>query len=121
MFLIGDFKFEIDNTRYEELTQKISFGFATHETVGSFNEYQSIGKWEESHTIVGTLICKKQTQFKDFEDMAKKKESQTLSLANGEVSTVLITEFEKIKNSFLKSGEFLKQSYTIQLQRVGEE
>jgi phage protein U len=118
--LIGDFKFDINGTNFEEFNRKLTFGFATHENIGGFNSYQPMGKWEESSSISGTLIAKSQKQLDDFEDMAKKKLPVTLALASGKAYTVLIFDIEEKRNTFLKGGEFVKQDYTIQLQRVGE-
>jgi phage protein U len=118
--LIGDFKFDINGTNFEEYDSKLTFGFATHENIGDFNDYQSTGKWEQSDTISGTLICKSQKELDDFEDMAKKKLPVTLAKANGKAYTIIILSIEEKRNTFLKGGEFTRQDYTIQLQRVGE-
>lgn len=53
--------------------------------------------------------------------MAKKKQEVTLTLGNGNASTMLIMKLKTIQDSFLKEVLFLKQSYTISLQVVGDE
>lgn len=117
---IGDFKFEINKTSFDEYQSKINFNFAIHENLGTFNSYQSIGKYEQSDTLRGTLIAKSQKQLNDFETMAKKKEVETIAFLNGDVYSIIILSLEKTRTIFLKTGEFLKQDYLIELKVVGK-
>lgn len=120
LLMIGNFKFEVNETDFDEYKSKLTFGYVTHENFGSYNSYQATGKFEQEDSLKGTLICKSQTQLKAFEDMGKRMEAQTLASSNGEAYSVLIFSVEKTKSNFLKSGEFLRQSYSINLQRIGE-
>ncbi len=116
--MIGDFEFTIDGTSFESFEKNLDLKFATHERLGNFNLYQNIGKYEEDINIKGTLIVKSQRQLDAFEVMAKRKEAVTLTLGNGTASTILIKNLRTIRDTFLKDGLFLKQSYTIGLQVV---
>lgn len=118
---IGDYVFEINGTSFESLERILSFKFATHERLGNFNLYQDIGKYEDSISIKGTLIVKKQSQLDNFETMAKKKLPVTMVFVNGIAFSVLILEIKRVMNSFLKDGLFLKQTYTIALQVVNDD
>ena len=118
--IIGDFEFKVDATSFDELQSRITFNFATHENLGGFNTYQSVGKHEQSDTLNGNLIAKSQKQLNDFESMAKDKEKQTIAFANGSAYSIIIMSIDKSKKNFLRSGEFLEQSYAIKLQVVGE-
>ena len=118
--IIGDFKFEINDTNYDKFTSSTNFRFATHARLGNFDEYQDVGKHEESIEIEGVLIAKSQTQLKDFEVMAKKKEPVTIAFGDGTCKTILIFNIEKERNTFLKDGAFLKQTYKIALTVVGD-
>ncbi len=118
--IIGDFEFKVNDTSFEEFQSKTTFNFATHENLGGFNTYQSIGKYEQTDTLKGKLIAKSQKQLNEFERMAKKKVKQTIAFSNGNAYSVLIFTIEKTKKNFLKSGEFLEQAYVIELQVVGE-
>ncbi len=117
--IIGEFEFKVNDTSYEEFQSKITFNFATHENVGGFNTYQSIGKYEETNTLKGNLIAKSQKQLKEFESMAKLKQNQTIAFSSGSAYTILIFSIAKTKRNFLQSGEFLEQAYEIELQIVG--
>jgi len=118
---IGDYIFEINGTSFESLERTLSFKFATHERLGNFNLYQDIGKYEDSISIKGTLIVKKQSQLDNFETMATKKLPVTMVFVNGVAFSVLILEIKRVMNSFLKDGLFLKQTYTIALQVVNDD
>lgn len=119
--MIDEYEFDLEGTSFDSIERTIDFKFAIHERLGNFNEYQNIEKYEEDISIKGTLIVKKQKQLEDFEIMAKKKQEVTLTLGNGNASTMLIMKLKTIQDSFLKEGLFLKQSYTISLQVVGDE
>ncbi len=119
--MIGDFEFTIDGTSFESFEKNLDLKFATHERLGNFNLYQNVGKYEEDINIKGTLVVKSQRQLDAFEVMAKRKEAVTLTLGNGTASTILIKNLRTIKDTFLKDGLFLKQSYTISLQVVQDD
>ena len=116
--MIDDFEFSIEGTSFESFEKNLDLKFATHERLGNFNLYQDVGKYEEEISIKGTLIVKSQRQLDAFEVMAKRKEAVTLTLGNGTASTILIKNLRTIRDTFLKDGLFLKQSYTIALQVV---
>lgn len=116
--MIGDFKFEINDTNFEKLKRLISFGFAKHTRVGNFDSYQAIGAYEEKIDIEGTLIVKSQSQLRDFELLGRAKKPVTYVLADGTAKTIIILDLEEDKSSFLRSGEFLKQVYKTSLQVV---
>ncbi len=118
---IGDFLFELNGTNVDKIKRSLSFGYATNQRLGTFNSYQAIGAWEESVEFNGTLVAKSIKQLNDFETMAKQKEELTLALGTGEVMKVIILNIELERDSFLKDGAFLKQTYKISLQRVGND
>ncbi len=117
--IIGEFEFKVDSTSFDEFQSKTSFNFVTHENLGTFNEYQSVGRHEQTDSLKGSLIAKSQKQLNDFEHMAKKKLTQTIAFSNGVAYTVLIFSIDKTRKNFLRSGEFLEQAYSIELQVVG--
>lgn len=117
--LIGDYKFEINDTSFESLKSTLNFRFSANQRLGNFDSFQSSGKHEETIEIKGTLIVKSQSQLKKFEIMAKAKQPVTF-VTDDMIKTILIFSLEKEKNTFLKDGKFLKQTYTIILQVVGE-
>jgi len=116
---IGDFLFDLNDTNLDKIKRSLSFGYATNQRLGNFNSYQAIGAYEESVEFNGTLIAKSINQLKDFETMAKEKQEATLALGTGQVMTIIILNLDLERDSFLRDGAFLKQTYKISLQRVG--
>lgn len=112
--LIGDYKFEINKTNFEKLRRNISFGFTSSQRLGNFKKWQSVGKYEETIDIDGTLITKSQSQLKAFEYMAREKKPVTM-IFNGVSITVIILNLDTDQSLFLKDGAFLKQTYKIKL------
>ncbi len=117
---IGDFLFDLNGTNLDKLKRSLSFGYATNKRLGNHNSYQAIGAWEEKVEFNGTLIAKSIKQMSDFEVSAKLKEETTLALGSGEVMKVVILSLELERDSFLKDGAFLKQTYKIELQRISD-
>jgi len=118
--LIGDFEFTVEETSFDTFNTSITYEFTTIEKIGKHNGYQDLGKYEQRDTISGELIVKSQRALDEFENMAAKKEPITISFSTGVAYTVLIFTIQKSKKNFLRDGAFLKQSYSIELAKVGE-
>lgn len=108
---IEDFTFEIKDTAYDKLNRRLTFRYGVIQRIGNFDLFQNAGKHEEDITIEGILICKSQDQIKAFEDMAKEKKARTMSFSNGRCKTVVIMNIDIEQSNFLKTGEFLRQSF----------
>jgi phage protein U len=117
--LIGDFKFEINDTNIDKIKSTLNFNFKTNHRLGNFDEYQATGMYEEKLELDGILIAKSQKQLLEFETMAKLKLTVTF-VTDDVIKTILIFRLEKEKSNFLKDGAFIKQSYKMVLQVVGD-
>ena len=117
---IGDYIFEINDTNFDKLKRSINFNFTSSQRLGNFDSWQSVGKYEETIDIDGTLIAKSQTILKSFEYMAREKKPVTMVFSNGTCLTVIILDLKIDQSSFLKDGAFLKQTYKIKLGVVGD-
>jgi len=116
---IGDFTFKVNDTAYDSFKRSIKYKYSTMQRIGTFDDYQSVGKYEESIELNGILITKSQSQLDAFEKIAQDKKAKTLAFANGRCESVIITSLEMDRSSFLKDGAFLKQSFKIGLKVVG--
>lgn len=117
---IGDYLFEINKTNFEKLKRSVTFNFTSTQRLGNFASWQSVGKYEETINIDGTLIAKSQEQLKTFELMARDKKPVTMAFTNGTCLTVVILSLQIDQSAFLKDGAFLKQVYKISLGVVGD-
>jgi len=118
--LIGDFEFDISKTSFDTFSSSTDYPFVTFAKIGDYDSYQSVGKEQQKDTISGILIVKSMRALDDFEKLAAKKEPLTIAFSTGSAYTILIFSIKKTKNLFLKDGSFLKQSYSINLVKVGE-
>ncbi len=112
---IEDFTFEIDKTAYDRLKRSINYRFNSTQRIGNHDNWQNVGKHEESIELSGVLLLKSQTQLDDFEKMAEEKVARTLAFSNGRCKTILILSLELEQSSFLKDGAFLRQGFTISI------
>jgi phage protein U len=117
--LIGDFKFEINDTNIDKIKSTLNFNFKTNHRLGNFDGYQATGMYEEGLELDGVLIAKSQKQLLEFETMAKLKLPVTF-VTDNVIKTILIFRLEREKSNFLKDGAFIKQSYKMVLQVVGD-
>lgn len=117
---ISDYVFEINETNFDKLKSTLNFRFTSSQRLGNFDSWQSVGKYEETVEINGVLIAKSQEQLKDFELMARDKLPVTMAFSNGTCSTIIILTLETEKNTFLKDGAFLRQTYKINLAVIGD-
>lgn len=117
----GEFLFELNGTNLDKLKRSLTFNFATQQRLGNFNAYQAVGAYEEAVEITGTLLAKSINQMSDFETMGKNKKTFTLALGSGEVMSAIILNLELERESFLRDGAYLKQTYKVALQRVDDE
>ena len=118
--LIGNFEFKVDKTAFDTFSTSIEYPFVTFNKIGDYDSYQSVGKEQQKDTISGVLIAKSIRILDDFEKLAAKKQPITMAFSTGVAYTVLIFSVKKTKNLFLNDGTFLKQSYTIELVKVGK-
>ncbi|MBD3842591.1 MAG: phage tail protein [Campylobacterales bacterium] len=112
---IEDFTFEVNDTAYDTLKRSINYRFSSMQRLGNFDDWQSVGKHEESIELNGVLIAKSQAQLDDFEKLAEAKVARTLAFSNGRCKTILILNLELEQSNFLKDGAFLKQGFKITL------
>ena len=118
--MIGDFQFRVNDTSYDQFTSSTDYPFVENERIGDYNSYQSVGKEEQTDSISGELIAKSINALVEFENLAAKKEEQTIAFSTGVAYTVIIRRITKTRSSFLRDGAFLKQSYQIELKKVGQ-
>jgi len=114
---IGDFKFEINQTEFDAISHEISWDWAETKRIGNHVKLQAVGKSEESFTFAGTLILKNVRSFDELVKIGDKQEPITLSFVNQSSVFVVIKSIKRDMSIFLKTGEFIKQGFSITLKR----
>ena len=115
--MIDIFKFEMDKKLLDSISHKIKFTYSKTERIGNNPIYQGTGKDEESFTIAGTLILNSIDAFDELIKVGKKKEPVVLSFVNYPAVFVLIQDITLDKDTFINTGEFVKQNFKCELTR----
>ncbi len=110
--MIGDFKFNLNDTNFDKIKKSLNINFSTHQRLGNHDNHQKSGRYEENIELNGTLRVKSQKQLKKLETIAKLGLPVTF-VTDSSIKTILILNVETEQEVFLKDGKFLKQDYTI--------
>lgn len=113
---LDTFKFEMTKKEFDSISHEISWEWAESNRIGNHVKLQAVGKSKEKFTFSGTLILQKIDSFDELILIANKQEPVTLSFINGTI-LVVINSIKRDMNTFLKTGEFIKQGFTISLSR----
>lgn len=115
--MIDTFKFEVTKTEFDAIAHEISWNWAESKRIGNHVKLQSVGKSTEIFTFTGTLILQSIKSFDELVTIADKQEPVVLSFANSGSIMVVIESIKKDLNIFLKTGEYIKQGFSISLKR----
>jgi len=115
--MIGKFKFEMNKNQLDSIAHVIEFTWAESKRIGNHPKYQAVGKSTESFTLSGTLIMQKVSAIDELQEIGNKQKPVILTFVNASSIKVVIENISMNKSLFLKSGEFLKQGFTVKLKR----
>lgn len=114
--MIGNFRFEMTETEFDSISHEIVFDYSDTKRIGNHPKSQAVGKSDESFSFSGTLLLQKVDSFDDLIALADLKEPVSLTFINTSV-LVTIRIIKKDMSIFLKTGEFIKQGFNIELKR----
>lgn len=112
---IDEYVFET-NSNISSLVHKLSFPFAKHNRIGNNPLYQKSSSFEEEVTFSGYFVLEKNTSLDKLEEVAKKMQP-IFFITKSSNFKVIISDLEIDKSLFLKSGDFIKQGFSITLKR----
>ncbi|WP_294962019.1 phage tail protein [Sulfurimonas sp.] len=115
--MIGNFKFQMNKTQFDTISHEVNYDWSESKRIGNHAKLQAVGKSNESFTFSGTLILKKVDSFNNLIEIGNKQEPVVLSFVNATSINVVIVNIKRDMSIFLKSGEFIKQGFTITLKR----
>ena len=116
---LGDFTFTIQKTSLDALRHSQTFAFAKQERLLDHPHHQPTGQWEDSFQITGTLHLQKLQELESLQTLAQAKKPIIFVTGYGKIFGKVIIESLEIQQAvFLKNGEFLKQSFTLRLQKI---
>jgi len=115
--MIDTFEFEMNKNQLDSISHMIDFDYAESKRLGNHPKLQAVGKSSESFTFAGTLIMQKVTALDELKKIGEAKKPVVLSFVNASAIQVVIKSIRMDKSDFLRSGEFLKQGFTVELRR----
>jgi len=120
MICLFGFFYQFHVLETDEISHDINFYWVKTERLGGHKIAHQVANWDESITLRGTLIVKNTRRLFLFEEVAKLKQPIRFTLPTGESHMVIITRLSKTKSTFLKSGLYVKQGYSIEMERYWE-
>ena len=124
---IGPYAFEINRIAFESMTKNTSYGWQKVQRIGNKPTFQAAEKWSEEIELKGLVFTKQTSSFilhdglvliDSLNLLAKKMTPQLVITGYGQkLGYFVILSVSEDRNTFLPTGEFLKQSYTVKLAR----
>lgn len=118
--MIDDFEFEITKMQFDSISHEISWNYAQSKRIGNSVKTQAVGKSDESFSFSGVLILQKLDSFEKLITIADKQKPVSLSFTNEKQNESILVTIQSIKRDmsiFLKTGEYVKQGFSITLKR----
>lgn len=115
--MIDDFKFEMNKTEFDAISHEISYEWAESKRIGNHLKLQAVGKANESFSFSGILLLRSVNSFDALLSIASKQKPVVLSFINASSIKVVIVKIKRDMSLFLKSGEFVKQGFSVELKR----
>jgi len=115
--MIGDYKFEMDKTSYQQLKESYSFGWSKKERLYNNPLYMKKNKSSHAVTISGTLILQKVYALDDLVALAEQKAPVTfVTLDHARVFKVVILSITIDKDIFLKTGAEVRKKFSMKME-----
>ncbi|PLY08413.1 MAG: hypothetical protein C0625_02160 [Arcobacter sp.] len=115
--LIDEFEFEMTKTEFDSISHIIEFGWVSSSRIANHPKHQATSKSSEKFTFKGTLILQSINSFNELIKIAEKQEPVVLSFVNANTIMVVIKSISKDMSIFLNTGEYIKQGFSIELER----
>lgn len=116
--LLDIYIFESNKNGYQKLTEKLHCNYESIKRLGNNPKIQSVGGYQESWDLEGTLILKNIYTLTPLKLLAKLKKPITLILPNDiMIYRVVITDIDIEKDIFLKGGEEVRKKFKVNLER----
>lgn len=116
--MIGNYKFEMNKTSYQNLKESYSFGWSKKERLYNHPIYMKKNKSSHSVEISGTLILQKVYTLDPLVALAENKTPVTfVTLDHARVFRVVILSINIDKDIFLETGAEIRKKFTMKMER----
>ena len=115
--MIGNYKFEMDKTSYQQLKESYSFGWSKKERLYNNPIYMKKNRSSHAVTISGTLILQKVYALDDLVALAEQKAPVTfVTLDHARVFKVIILSITIDKDIFLETGAEVRKKFSMKME-----
>ena len=115
--MLGDFEFKMNKAEFNQLSKQIDFGWVSSDRIANHSKHQVATKPKTSFSISGNLIMKSIYTFDKLEKSGELQEPVLLSLTNAQPVLVVIKSLKKDMSRFIKTGEYMEQGFSVELER----
>ena len=126
MLMLGEFQFGVDTAAYGELALKASYPWAKVDRLQNAPQFQAMGLEERSVSLKGVVYPAYRGagtgQIEELREAAAKMEPLSLMAGNGRwLGRWAVRSITQTDSTFLEDGTPLKQEFSIELARFGDD
>lgn len=115
---LDDFTFETHQTDLTSINESTSYHFERTKTIASFDDVQSVGRFNKTYELSGILLKKSNSTLDLLEQIAERKKAISLAFDSGNAFKVIIKSINKNKSLFLNNGVALKCDFSVSIEVV---
>lgn len=115
--MIGNYKFEMDKTSYQQLNERFVFGWSKKERLYNHPIYMKKNKSSHPVDISGTLILKKVYALDALVALGEEKKPVTfVTLDHARVFKVVILSISIDKDIFFETGAEVRKKFSMKME-----
>jgi len=115
--MIGGYKFDMNETSYQQLKENFSFGWSKKERLYNHPIFMKKNKSSHAVDISGTLILQKVYALDDLVALAEQKAPVTfVTLDHARVFKVIILSITIDKDIFLETGAEVRKKFSLKME-----
>ena len=115
--MIGGYKFDMNETSYQQLKENFSFGWSKKERLYNHPIFMKKNKSSHAVDISGTLILQKVYALDDLVALAEQKAPVTfVTLDHARVFKVIILSITIDKDIFLETGAEVRKKFSMKME-----
>ncbi len=115
--MLGDFEFKMNKAEFNQLSKQIDFGWVSSDRIANYSKHQAATKPKTSFSISGNLIMKSIYTFDKLEKLGELQEPVLLNFVDTYPILVVIKSLKKDMSRFIKTGEYMEQGFSVELER----
>jgi len=115
--MLGDFEFKMNEAEFNQVKKQIDFGWVSSDRIANHVKHQVAKKPKIDFSISGNLIMKSIYTFDNLEKLGELQEPVLLNFVDTYPVLVVIKSLTKDMSRFIKTGEYMEQSFSVELER----